>query len=190
MIKFNLLPWREELRIKKQKEFTITLITIVICSAVLFTGIHLYFDDQQIYQTQRNQMLQDETVLLDKQILDINNIKETKKHLSEKIKVINSLQRSLPETAHLFDEISHITPDGLFLTKLTRIDRKLIIEGKSESNALVSAFMRSMETSLWLQAPSLDIIQSQDKFTMEKTLDKKLHDFTLRITQRDLPETQ
>lgn len=79
MIKFNLLPWREELRIKKQKEFTITLITIVICSAILFTGVHLYFDDQQIYQTQRNQMLQDETVLLDKQILDINNIKETKK---------------------------------------------------------------------------------------------------------------
>lgn len=189
MIKFNLLPWREELRKRKQQEFTSAFAIAMVFSGAIFAGIHFYFDDQQTYQTQRNKMLEDEMVLLDKKIADIKNIEETKKHLIEKITVIDNLQRSLPETVHLFNEIPLITPDSLFLTKLTRSDRKLVFEGKSESNALVSAFMSEIESSQWLQAPALDIIQS-DKLSTDNATGNKSHNFTLRASQRGLPETK
>ncbi len=190
MIKFNLLPWREELRKRKQQAFTNALAMAMIFSGSIFAGVHFYFDGQQTFQTQRNKMLEDEMVLLDKKIADIKNIEETKKHLIEKITVIHNLQRSLPETVHLFNEIPLITPDSLYLTKLTRTDRKLAFDGKSESNASISVFMNAIESSPWLQTPALDIIQSQDKLSVDKTTSKKLHDFTLRAAQRDVPETK
>jgi type IV pilus assembly protein PilN len=190
MIRINLLPWREELRKEKQKEFTNAFAVWVMFSAAIFAGIHFHFEEQQAYQTNRNKMLQDETTLLDKQIVDIKNIEETKKHLINKISVIHNLQRSRPEIVHLFNEIPHATPDSLFLTKLTRTGRDLTFEGKSQSNTLVSAFMSAIEGSPWLEMPMLEVIQSQDKLATEKTTSEKLHVFTLRAKQRNLPETK
>lgn len=186
MIKINLLPWREELRKQKQKEFNESLAVWVTFSAVIFVGIHFYFDGEQTTQTQRNNLLQNEITALDKQIVAIKDIEESKKHLMNKIKVIHNLQRSRPEIVHLFDEIPRITPDSLFITKLTRTGRNLTFEGKSQSNAFISAFMTAIEHSVGLTTPTLDIIKSQEKVAAEKLGHDKLQDFTLRTAQRDL----
>jgi type IV pilus assembly protein PilN len=188
MIKINLLPWREELRKQKQKQFTDSLALWVMFSGVIFVGIHFYFDRQQAYQMQRNEILKNETLLLDKKIATIKNIEDTKKHLINKIMVVHNLQRSRPETVHLFNEIPHITPDNLFMTKLTRTGRNLAFEGKSQSNALVSALMSAIENSKWLQTPTLNVIQSLDKLpSADKSSNEKMQDFALQTKQRDLP---
>ncbi len=194
MIKINLLPWREELRKKKQQVFVNSLGISMAFTACIFVGIHLYITELQEYQEQRNKMLQDEIALLDKQIVDIKNIEEQKTRLINKINVIQNLQRSRPEIVHLFNEIPRTTPDGLFMTKLTRTGRDLILEGKSQSNSLVSAFMSSIQNSPWLITPSLDVIQTIDK-TDKSAPDKtnnleKLNNFVLRTKQRDLPEVK
>jgi type IV pilus assembly protein PilN len=188
MIKINLLPWREELRKQKQKQFNDSLAIWVMFSGAIFAGIHFYFDAQQTYQTQRNQILENETVALDKKIATIKNIEESKKHLINKIMVVHNLQSSRPETVHLFTEIPRITPDNLFMTKLTRVGRNLTFEGKSQSNALVSALMSAIESSKWLQTPTLNVIQSSDKLpNADKSANEKMQDFTLQTKQRDLP---
>jgi type IV pilus assembly protein PilN len=191
MIKINLLPWREELRQQKQKDFNNAFLMWIMFAITIFVGIHFYFDNQKTYQNQRNKMLQDAIAVLDKNIIQIKNIEESKKHLLNKIKVIHDLQRSRPETVHLFHEIPQLTPDSLFITKLTRMDRNLTFEGKSQSNALVSAFMIAIENSNGLQIPSLDIIKAQEKLATDKSSgNEKLQDFTLRTVQRDLPKME
>lgn len=188
MIKINLLPWREELRKEKQKAFNDALAISMMLTGALFACVHFYISSLQDYQAQRNQMLQNEIVILDQQIADIKNIEETKARLIKKITVIHDLQRSRPEIVHLFDDIPKITPDGLFMTKLTRVNRDLTFEGKSQSNTLVSAFMSAIGVSPWLQTPTLDVIQS-DK-TPEKNSNSKLSDFILKTKQADLPEVK
>jgi type IV pilus assembly protein PilN len=189
MIKINLLPWREELKKEKQQAFNNLFALCLMLTACLFGALHLYMIDLQDYQARRNQFLENEIAQLDKQIVDIKNIEEQKTRLINKITVIHNLQRSRPEIVHLFDEIPKATPDGLFMTKLTRSGRDLIFEGKSQSNALVSAFMSSIQSSPWLQTPSLDVIQS-DKFasTDKNSSAEKINDFTLRTKQTDLPD--
>jgi type IV pilus assembly protein PilN len=188
MIKINLLPWREELKKEKQRAFNNLFSLCMLLTACLFGVLHLYMSDQEAYQARRNQFLQNEIAQLDKQIVDIKNIEEQKTRLINKINVIHNLQRSRPEIVHLFDEIPRATPDGLFMTKLTRTDRNLIFEGKTQSNSLVSAFMSAIQSSPWLQTPSLDVIQS-DKVAPDKNNSlEKLNDFTLRTRQADLPE--
>ncbi len=85
------------------------------------------------------------------------------------------LAESRPEIVHLFDEIPRTTPDGVYLTKFTQIGSDLLFEGKTQSNARVSAFMRGVEASEWLKLPRLDVIKSPGKTDVEQN-----SDFTLR----------
>ncbi|MEI7839633.1 MAG: PilN domain-containing protein [Methylococcaceae bacterium] len=191
MIKINLLPWREELRKQKQQNFINALIASMVATVLVFAGIHFYIADAQDYQEQRNKILQNEIALLDKQIIDIKNIDEQKTSLINKITVIHNLQRSRPEIVHLFNEIPHIAPDGLYITKLTRTGRNLVFDGKAQANALVSAFMSSIDDSPWLQTPSLDVIKTPDNLAADKGISgEKMNDFTLRTKQSDLPDVK
>ena len=191
MIKINLLPWREELRKQKQQNFINALAVSVVAVAGIFIGIHFYIADLQDYQTQRNNLLQNEITLLDKQIIDIKNIEEQKTSLINKITVIHNLQQSRPEIVHLFNEIPRTVPDGLFITKLTRTGRNLVFEGKAQTNDLVSAFMSRIDDSPWLQTPALDVIKSPNNLATEKGIgEDEMSDFTLRTQQSDLPDVK
>jgi type IV pilus assembly protein PilN len=183
MAKINLLPWREELRKQKQKDFFNALVLSILVGFIILALIHTYIEGLKAYQEQRNLILQNEIVLLDKKIVDIKNIEEKKSKLLAKIDLIQKLQESRPEIVHLFEEIAKTTPDGVFLTKFTQTGSELVFEGKSQSNARISAFMRAIETSPWLQTPTLSVIQSSDKQSPDKTDAEQLSDFTLHTKQ-------
>ena len=76
------------------------------------------------------------------------------------MEVIQKLQRSRPEVVHLFEEISKATPKGVFLLNANRKGNKLNIEGVADSNDSVSAFMRQLNASLYLNNPRLAVIES------------------------------
>ncbi|MDD5631757.1 MAG: PilN domain-containing protein, partial [Methylococcales bacterium] len=144
--------------------------------------LHAYIAGLEANQEQRNQILLNEIAELNKKIIAINSIEEKKKKLLAKIDLIQKLQESRPQIVHLFDEIPKVTPDGVFLTKFTQTGSELIFEGKSQSNARVSAFMRAIEASPWLQTPKLTVIRS-DAQPRDKTTTEQLSDFTLRAEQ-------
>lgn len=178
MAKINLLPWREELRAQKKQDFINAIGVAVLFTAIIFAGVHMYIEGLKAYQEQRNKIIQDEIALLDKKIEQIKTIEEQKSKLLTKIELIQKLQESRPEIVHLFDELPKVTPDGVFLSKFIQLGAELTFEGKSQSNARVSAFMRAIEASSWLKAPTLNVIQSTSKVTPEK-----LSDFTLHAKQ-------
>ncbi len=184
MAKINLLPWREELRQQKKKEF-LTLLGFAALSTVVALGLaHLYIDGMKAQQEARNKLIQAEITELDKKIVEVKSIGEKKSQLMSKIDVVQKLQQSRPEIVHLFDELPRVTPDGVFLTKFEQKGEGLAFEGKTQSNARVSAFMRALEASQWLHSPKLAVIKSDEKvnveqssdFTMNATLGKKAVD--------------
>lgn len=178
MVKINLLPWREELRRQKKQEFLTALGLAAALTLGIIGLIHVYYNDLKLYQEQRNRMLEQEIATLDQKIVEIKSIEEKKRKLLSKIDLIQKLQASRPEIVHLFDEISRATPDGVFLTKLTQTGSSLTFEGKSQSNARVSAFMRAIELSPWLDHPVLNVIKSPDKKEPDA-----LSDFVLQAAQ-------
>jgi type IV pilus assembly protein PilN len=178
MAKINLLPWREEQRKQKKQSFLTTLGLSAIATLGILGLVHANINGQKEYQEHRNKMLQDEIALLDLKIVEIKSIEDKKRKLLAKIDLIQKLQESRPEIVHLFDEIPKSTPDGVFLTKITQTGADLTFDGKSQSNARVSAFMRAIEASPWLELPTLNVIQSP-----EKTDPDELSDFTLHAKQ-------
>jgi type IV pilus assembly protein PilN len=189
MARINLLPWREELRKQKKQEFLNAMALGVLVAIMILGIIHTYVDGLASYQERRNKLLEGEIVLLDKKIVDINSIEEKKGKLLAKIDLLQKLQASRPEIVHLFDEIPKITPDGVFLTKFTQVGTDLALEGKSQSNARVSALMRNIEASQWMNTPVLNIIKSPDKTNAELLSDFTLHAKQGKKMPADSPKT-
>jgi type IV pilus assembly protein PilN len=62
---------------------------------------------------------------------------------------------------HLFDSLVRTIPDGVILTSIKQEGDKLTLEGRSQSNARVSTYMRNFETSGWMSKPELSVIQAE-----------------------------
>ncbi len=178
MAKINLLPWREDLRKQQQQDFLMGIGLAVIGTLMILGGVHMYIEGLKDYQSMRNQLLESEITVLNRKIKEIRDIEQKKNKLLTKIEVIQQLQESRPQIVHLFDELPRTTPEGVFLTTFKQAGNNLTFNGKAQSNARVSAYMRAIEMSPWLTAPRLNVIQGK-----EKTSSTQMSDFTLLAQQ-------
>jgi type IV pilus assembly protein PilN len=158
----NLLPWREELRKRRQKEFLATIAgSVVLAIGVVFL-VHLQFNSMLKYQETRNQFLQQQIAELDKKIAEIRQLDAEKQRLLARMRIIQQLQASRPEIVHLFDELVATIPDGVSFKKLGQQGRRLTLEGVAQSASRVSSLMRKLEDSGWLSKPELvEIVKNQ-----------------------------
>lgn len=177
MARINLLPWRDELRKKQQQDFVAGIGAAVLVTGLLLFLVYMYIEGLKEHQGFRNQLLKNEIVVLDKKIAEIKDIEEKKNKLLTKIDVIQKLQESRPEIVRLFDELAKATPEGVYLTKFAQVDTTLTMDGKAESNARVSAFMRAIESSPWLNTPVLGVIKGEGKSNGE------MNDFSMTAKQ-------
>ncbi|MCK5830202.1 MAG: PilN domain-containing protein [Methylococcales bacterium] len=163
MAKINLLPWRDGLRQQKQKDFVTSIGLAVVVTCLLFSLGYLYIENMKEHQQRRNKMVKDEILIVDKKITEIKDIEQKKSQLLTKIEVIQQLQESRPQIVHLFEELSISTPEGVFLNKFVQTGKDLAFTGSAKSNARVSAYMRGIDNSLWLESPLLKEIKGKNK---------------------------
>ena len=163
MARINLLPWREELRKKRQQDFVAGIGAGVLVTGLILVCVYMYIEGMKEYQGRRNTLLQNEIAVLDKRIQEIKDIEDKKNKLLTKIEVIQKLQESRPEVVHLFDELAKTTPEGIYLTKFSQVGGLLTMDGKAESNARVSAYMRAIDNSPWLNSSVLTVIKGEGK---------------------------
>ena len=178
MATINLLPWRDELRKQQQDDFVMSIAAAIAVTCFLFFLVYMQIEGMKEYQQRRNQLIENEIKMVDKKIAEIKDIESKKSKLLTKIEVIQTLQESRPEIVHLFDELPKSTPEGIFLTKFKQTGKDLVLTGKAQSNARVSAYMRGIESSSWLEAPVLQVITGK-----WKSSDGSSNDFTLLAKQ-------
>lgn len=147
MAKINLLPWREELRAEKTRQFASLLGMCVFMTIAIVAAVHLNIANQIDHQQFRNSILNREISQLDLALKEIKALEETKQKLLSRMEVIQSLQQQRPQIVHLFDEFVRTVPEGIFLTSIKQNGKDLTINGIAESNGRVSAYMRNIEAS-------------------------------------------
>lgn len=163
MARINLLPWREAERKERQKEFGVMVLAGALASAFIVYGVHSIFQSQIESQNQRNSYLQQEIKDVEKRISEIRDLDKTKQNLLARMNIIQELQSSRPQIVHLFDEVVTTLPDGVYLDKIEQMGNKVAFEGQAQSNARVSSMMRNIDSSEWLERPTLDFIESKEK---------------------------
>ena len=162
MPRINLLPWREELRQKRKKDFLLALVGAVLVGGLLSYGAKLTVKGWISGQSNRNNILRTEITQLDLQIEEINALDAQKSRLLARMEIIDQLQRSRPEVVHLFDELVETLPEGVYLTQVNQTNTRVEIVGSAQSSTRVSAIMRNIDNSDWLRDPQLEIVETVD----------------------------
>ncbi|NCC27845.1 MAG: pilus assembly protein PilN [Gammaproteobacteria bacterium] len=163
MTRINLLPWREEARQRRRKAFAGAGGLALLLTLLLAVFVHIRMEGRIDDQQARNQMLEAEIAQLNRRIKEIEDLEKIKADLLSRMEIIQQLQESRPEIVRLFDELVESIPEGVYLTKLDQSGRAVVVEGRAQSNARVSAFMRSIEASEWIGNPRLLLIENKDK---------------------------
>lgn len=163
MPRINLLPWREQLREKRQRQFISVGVGAAVLMGLLIVLAHIEVTNMTDNQNARNRFLEETISAVEKEIQEIKTLQEDKKALLARMEVIQQLQRSRPEIVHIFEEIANATPKGVYLLNASRKSDLLEIEGVADSNDNVSSFMRQLNASAWLTNPRLEVIDSSKK---------------------------
>ncbi len=162
MANINLLPWREEQRQEKQRQFLSVLGLVALLGVVVAWSVHLLYVSKLDAQRERNQFLQTEIRKLDSKIKEIDTLEKERLELVERMNIIQDLQKSRPQIVHVFDEIVATIPEGVNLESIKRNADNLVLNGIAESSPRISNFMRNISVSKWLKLGPLEAISGSN----------------------------
>lgn len=175
MMRINLLPHREIRRKEQQKQFMLALALVAIVGAAIAYGTYFYLSEQYDDHVSRNKYLTGEIAKVDKEIEEINRLKEQTASLLARKQVVETLQSNRSETVHLLDQLVRQLPDGMYLRSVKQQGAKVAINGVTQSQARVSTLMRNLESSQKLGNPALVEIRA---FTQGQT---RANEFTMNV---------
>ena len=155
MIRINLLPHRELKRAARQRVFNILAGAVFAAAVVIVLIVHVFIQSKIDLQNDRNNYLNDEIAKLDKQIQEINKLKEQKAVMLARKQVVEQLESNRSEVVRLFDQMVRQLPDGMYLSSIEQHGAKITLKGYAQSSARVSTLMRNLDASPWLENASL-----------------------------------
>jgi type IV pilus assembly protein PilN len=161
MPRINLLPWRAAERKQRQQQFALWTVFAVVGAGLVTLLAYLTMSGWIDSQRERNAVLKGEIEKLDQQITEILGLEAQKNRLIARMEIIEKLQRSRPEVVHLFDQLVRTLPDGVYLTSVKQTEKRLELKGVAQSSTRVSALMRNIEASEWMDNPELEVVETK-----------------------------
>lgn len=149
MARINLLPWRDELRAQRKKQFVVISIMIALLGALAVLLGWFYLDHKLNDQEQANKLIISSNQTLDAKLKSLEGLQERRNAIIERMKLIQGLQEQRPITVHLIDELVRVVPQNMYITKFSRTGDKFAIEGKADSPNTVAVLLRNLEASPW-----------------------------------------
>ena len=177
MAHINLLPWREELRKQRQREFATIAGGSALLMGLVILYVHMHISGLITAQEGRNTFLKNEITQVEKKIKEIEDLEKKKQQLIARMRIIEQLQQNRPEIVRRFDELVRLVPNGLYLLELKQEGNLITFDGSAQSNARVSAFMRNLDASPLFDDPELEYIEA-----VKSDMDTS-RNFKLRVKQ-------
>jgi type IV pilus assembly protein PilN len=151
----NLLPYREERRKRARQHFAMLAGLTAVLGLAIVGMVHVFNAQRIGAQTERNEFLKSETAKLDKDIDEIKKLRDEIANLLARKQVIETLQADRAQTVHLLDQLVRQMPEGVYLKSVKQKGLGVNVTGYAQSNARVSTLMRNIESSPWLENPTL-----------------------------------
>ncbi|MCA3070953.1 MAG: PilN domain-containing protein [Rhodocyclaceae bacterium] len=175
MIRVNLLPHRQMKRAAQKRAFIIAAVAMIVLGAAVVFLVHGVLASRIEAQSARNKFLDEQIVIVNKQIEDIRRTREQTAQLLARKRVVETLQSNREEVVQLFDQIARQLPDGVYLRNIKQTGTKINIAGYAQSNARVSTLLRNLESSPWLENATLIEIKAAT------VLSQRLNEFSLNV---------
>ncbi|HXM83300.1 MAG TPA: PilN domain-containing protein [Burkholderiales bacterium] len=183
--RINLLPHREERRKRARQHFFVLAGGTALLGILIVIAMHGFYAAKIEIQAERNKFLKSEIAKLDKEIAEINKLKDEIQALLARKQVIETLQADRAQTVHLLEQLVRQTPEGVYLKSITQRGMRVNLLGYAQSNARVSTLMRNIEASPWLERPELVEVKANN---VDK---RRVSEFTLNLSlKRAAPDAK
>lgn len=160
MARINLLPWREEARRERQRQFMYSLLGTLVLGAILVLIIGMFYDQRINIQETRNGKLQSEINRLQQRINRINELERTRDRLLSRKAIIEELQASRSLTVEMLDKLAKSIPVGVTLGNVRQQGNNVTLLGTAQSNARVSAYLQSLQDDDLFTGPDLQYVRA------------------------------
>ena len=176
LTRINLLPYREEIKQRKQQQFKILMLGAFAVGLGLAAATYLGIDSAISNQEGRNNFLQTEIDRLDRELGEIDKLQQEKEaFLAKKLKV-EELQEKRYQAAYILDSLNALTPDNTYLTALeAESPTSYKISGHAVSDNKIAVMMRSLpSTGIFLQPELLSIkkVDNYQEFTLKSSINQ------------------
>ena len=132
-----------------------------VAGLLLSTLVYLYYSGQVAGQIQRNDVLRQEIAAVEVKIKEIEELDKRKESLLSRKRVIEELQGKRFEMVSLFSDLAKTIADGAQITTIKQTGSDLTIEGRAQSNARVSSYMKNIMASEVINDPDLTVIEAK-----------------------------
>jgi type IV pilus assembly protein PilN len=180
-VRINLLPHRELKRAAKKREFIFVAAGTLVFAIATALLAHTILAGMVESQNNKNKFLKDEIVKVDKEIEEIQRLKEQTAALLARKQVVETLQANRTEAVHLLDQLVRQLPDGIYLKGVRQGGDKINLTGYAQSNARIATLMRNLDGSPWLTNAEL----VETKAVQLNNL--RVNEFSLNIQLRKTP---
>ena len=176
LTRINLLPYREEIKQRKQQQFKVLMLGAFAVGLGLAAATYLGIDNAISNQEGRNNFLQTEIDRLDRELGEIDKLQQEKEaFLAKKLKV-EELQEKRYQAAYILDSLNALTPDNTYLTALeAESATSYKISGHAISDNKIAVMMRSLpSTGIFLQPELLSIkkVDNYQEFTLKSSINQ------------------
>ena len=176
LTRINLLPYREEIKQRKQQQFKVLMLGAFAVGLGLAAATYLGIDSAISNQEGRNNFLQTEIDRLDRELGEIDKLQQEKEaFLAKKLKV-EELQEKRYQAAYILDSLNTLTPDNTYLTALeAESATSYKISGHAISDNKIAVMMRSLpSTGIFLQPELLSIkkVDNYQEFTLKSSINQ------------------
>ena len=175
LARINLLPHREERRKRARQHFFVLAGGTAVIGALIVVAMHGFYAAKIETQAERNRFMKSEIAKLDKEIAEINKLKDEIAALLARKQVIETLQAERSQTVHLLEQLVRQMPEGVYLRQVWQKAGRVHLLGYAQSNARVSTLMRNIEASPWLEKPVLVEVKAN---TVDK---RRVSEFNLNL---------
>lgn len=157
----NLLPWREKERTKNKRQFLLVLFFIIVFAAVIQWCSLNYLENQRSQQALRNLSLETHIDKLNRELTQLNIIKKEFQVRQQHLDVVEKLQQNRNKTTQLLNALPDIITEGIYLNRVRMHERKVELDGVSDSNAHLASMLDKLERSQYITSVKMHSIVSK-----------------------------
>ena len=159
MARINLLPWRQEERARRNKEFITLVVAVTLLSLLAAFATWSYFNNELDEQLAANALIEQENARLDKALVEIDSLEQRREDIISRMQVIQDLQGRRPVPVRLWDDLAKAIPPALYLNNLKREGDVLTLTGLADNPNVVSSLIRNLDNSKWMGNSAVSNIQ-------------------------------
>jgi type IV pilus assembly protein PilN len=159
MIEINLLPVRAA-RKRESLRFQLTVFSLILAFVFIFIAYLSWSAGKREARIDTQlKLVQEDLIRLNKEVGEIDELKQRKAKLEQKLAVIKELDRGRLRAAYILGELSQRTPEKVWIESLDKSGKQLKIAGVALDNETIANFMDVLGRSKYFAGVELEVTE-------------------------------